>query len=184
MESIVHNSNIHNTSTYGTKSKGRYQATAADVLSGRADIAFNSRFLINYGTNDIESMTPILGDKVCVVMPASKKTSEWKVILNCFDIYFWVTFIVVTSASSIIFSVFKYFQEIQERRVLHDSLLYRDFKNVIVEEKIRVKGLIVATWQVMVGMNASLPFGTIEQLLIGSCLLANIIIGGSFEECL
>lgn len=166
-------------SSYGFNWKGEFRGAIGDILYGRADVAFNSRFLINYGTTDIEYMVPILGEKFCVIIPASKRP-QWKAIMNCFDIYFWVTFIVITSASSIIFAVIKYFQEIQERRVLHDSLLYQEFKNMVVEEKIKVKGIIVATWQVMFGMNASLPFGTIERLLIGSCLLANVIIGGSF----
>lgn len=42
--------------------QGNYNNSIDDVLSGRADIAFNSRFLLNYGANDAEYMVPILGN--------------------------------------------------------------------------------------------------------------------------
>lgn len=168
-------------STYGFKTNGQFTGTIADVLYGRADIAFNSRFLIHYGTDDIEYLVPILGDKMCVIMPATKKRPQWKAIFKCFDVYFWFTFFLITAVSSIIFCVLKYFQEKQQRRVIRDSLFYKDYKNVVIEEKITVKSIFYATWQVMIGMNAILPIGTVERLLIGSCLVANIIISGSFE---
>lgn len=59
--------------TYGIKRDRQIGGSTGDVLYGRADIAFNSRFLMNYGrnvTNNIEFMVPILGDKVCVIMPS------------------------------------------------------------------------------------------------------------------
>lgn len=167
--------------TYGIKRNRQIGGSTGDVLYGRADIAFNSRFLMNYGTNDIEFMVPILGDKVCVIMPSFRKAPQWKAIFNCFDLYFWATFFVITAGSSIVFSMLKYFLEKQERKILRDSFLYKDFKNVVVEDKINVKNICIATWKVMIGMNAILPSGSVERLLIGSCLLANIIISGSFE---
>lgn len=114
-------------------------------------------------------------------MPSFRKPPQWKAIFNCFDIYFWATFFVITAGSSIVFAVVKYFLEKQERHILRDSFLYKDYKNVVVEDKINVKDICIATWKVMIGMNAILPSGSIERLLIGSCLLANIIISGSFE---
>lgn len=167
--------------TYGFMQKGEYYGTIADIVYGRADLAFNSRFLINYGTTDVDFFMPILGDKVCVVKPASNQTPRWKAIFNCFDIYFWCAFFMITTLSSVIFSVLKYLNEKHERRIIHDSLLYKDFKNYVVETKICVTDIFFCTWEVMVGMNSILPNTTIERLLIGSCLLANIIIGGSFE---
>lgn len=170
--------------TYGFEQNGQYTGTLGDVIYGRADFAFNSRFLINYGTTHIEYMSPISGDKVCVIKPATKQTPQWKAIFNCFDIYFWYAFLLITAVSSIIFPMLKYYQEKQERRRIHDSMLYRDYKNIVVEQKFCVKNSIFfSTWQVMIGMNSMLPFTTVERLLIGSCMLANIIIGGSFEVC-
>lgn len=166
---------------YGFKLNGEYYGALGDVVYGRADIAFNSRFLINYATNDIEFMSPILGDKVCIVMHASKDAANWKAIFKVFDIYFWAAFFMITAIASVIFATFKYYHEKHERRVLRQSLLYRDFKNFVVEEEIEVSGIAYATWQTMIGINAVLPFGTIERVLIGSCLVANIIIGGAFE---
>lgn len=168
-------------STYGFKINGQFTGSIADILYGRADIAFNSRFLINYDTHDIEYMVPILGDKVCVIMPSSSKRPQWKAIFMCFDVYFWFTFFLITAASSVIFSILKFYQDKQERSKIRDSLLYKEYKNIVVEDKITVKNIFYATWRVMIGMNAVLPIGTVERILIGSCLVANIIISGSFE---
>ncbi|XP_055326068.1 uncharacterized protein LOC129579908 [Sitodiplosis mosellana] len=170
--------------TYGYKVGGEFTGALGDILYGRADVAFNGRFLINYGTTDIEYMSPTHGDESCVVMPAARKPPQWKTFFKCFDVYFWSIFFVITSGSSIIFPILKHHQEKLERRVLRESLLYRDFKSFVVEEEIRVKDIIFVTWQVMIGMNAALPLQTIERLLIGVCLLANIIIGGSFASSL
>lgn len=171
----------HDNRTFGFEVDGEYKGSFGDVVDLRADISFNGRFLMTYETEDIELMVPILSDKVCVVAPSFKRKPQWKAIFNCFDVYFWITFFAITAFSSIVFALLKYHQEKQERRILHDTLLYRDFKNLVVEDDIKVKDIVYATWQVMIGMNAVMPFGTIERLLIGSCLLANIIIGGSFE---
>lgn len=167
--------------TYGIKKNGAFGGSTGDVLYGRADIAFNSRFLMNYGTNDIEFMVPILGDKVCVIMPSFRRTPQWKAIFNCFDRQFWATFFLITAGSSVVFSVLKYFLEKQDLQVMRDSFLYKDYKPVVVEDKIKVKNICVATWKVMIGMNAIMPSRSVERLLIGSCLVANIIISGSFE---
>lgn len=167
--------------TYGIKKNGQFGGSTGDVLYHRADIAFNSRFLMNYGTNDIEFMVPILGDKVCVIMPSFRRTPQWKAIFNCFDRKFWITFFLITFGSSIVFSTLKYFLEKQERQIVRDSFLYKEYKHVVVEDKINVKDICIATWKVMIGMTAILPSRSVERLLIGSCLLANIIISGSFE---
>ncbi|XP_031622960.1 uncharacterized protein LOC116340548 [Contarinia nasturtii] len=170
--------------TYGFMRRGQYYGTIADLVYGRADLAFNSRFILNYGTTDVEFVVPILDDMFCVVKPAMNQTPRWKTIFSCFDIYFWFAFFMITTLSSVIFPVLKYYNEKQEQRVLHDSFLYQDFKNFVVEKKIYVWDIFVCTWEVMVGMNSILPITTVERLLIGSCLLANIIIGGSFEGSL
>lgn len=166
--------------TYGFKRHGEYTGTLGDVIYGRADIAFNSRFLINYDTSDIEFMVPILGDKVCVIT-ASSQTPKWKAIFNCFDISFWIAFFAITAIVSVIFPILKYCQEKHERRIIRSTFLYQDYKHLVIEEKICVKEIFFDTWKVMIGMNIIMPFRTVERLLIGSCLLANIIISGSFE---
>lgn len=167
--------------TYGFKRGSKFTGAIGDVMEGRADMAFNSRFLIIYGAYNTHSMVPILADYVCVVIPAAEKTPQWKAIFRCFDAYFWFTFIFITSISGAILSFLKFYHEKQKRRVLHDSYLYKDYKNLIGEEKrIEVENKIWTIVNVMAGVVTNLPIETIERLLIGSCLLAHIIIGGSF----
>lgn len=168
---------------YGYKIDGtnNYTGTLGDLLYDRADIAFNLRFLVSYDTDDIEYMVPILGDKVCVIAPAAEKIPQWKAIFQCFDIYFWCIFVIITSFTSVVYSVLKFYQEKQEMRMIRDSFLYKDFKNMVVEEKIVMKSIFPIIWRVMLGVTSKLPSGTVERILIGSCLVANIIIAGSFD---
>lgn len=166
---------------YGFKRGSKFTGAIGDVVDGRADIAFNARFIIKYGANNTHSMIPILGDKVCVIVPAADKRPQWMAIFRCFDGYFWFAFFSITSISGVIFAFLKFYLEKQKRRIIHESFLYKDYKHFVVEEEINVwKDTFWTTVHVMIGVVTNLPFGTIERLLIGSCLLAHIIIGGSF----
>lgn len=165
--------------TYGFEINNTFTGTLGDIVYNRADIAFNSRFYMHYGTDEIRSVSPIIGDKVCVIMPAAKRTPQWQAIFKCFDIYFWFSFLFITMFTSVIYTLVKFYQERQEMRILRDSMLYRDYKNFFVEEEISVKYVFTVIWKVIFGMNVELPLRTVERLLISSCLLANIVIAGA-----
>lgn len=173
---------IETSDDYGFKLKnGTFTATIADVLYGHADVAFNGRFLQKYGSPDIEFLLPILGDKVCVIAPAAEKIPQWKAIFRCFDAYCWFSFALITLLSSVCFLLLKMWQDKQQMDIIRESLFYKDFKHLVVEEKCKFHGVFLATWKVMMGMTVSMPYCSVERLLIGSCLLANLIISGTFE---
>lgn len=168
--------------TWGQKlENGSFTGTIADVLSGRADVAFNGRFLQKYGSRDIEFMLPILADKLCIIAPAAERIPQWKAIFRCFDGYCWFSLALITLITSICFLYLKIWQEKQKMKIVRQSMLYRDFKHLVVEEKESFHGVVFTTWKVMVGMTANMPFCSMERLVIGSCLLANLIISGVFE---
>lgn len=171
--------------TYGYRlNNGTFTGTISDVLYGRADAAFNGRFLLEYGSPEIEFMLPILGDKVCIIAPAAEKIPQWKAIFKCFDISFWYSFLLITLILSICFCLLKFWQEKQEMMALRKTVLYTDFKCYVVEEKSNVSEVFYTTWKVMMGITAIMPNGSMERLLIGACLLANLIISGTFESYL
>lgn len=168
--------------TYGHKKKtGTFTGTIADILYGDADAAFNGRFFLEYGTRKIEFLLPVLGDKVCIIAPGAEKIPQWIAIFKCFDVYFWCTFAIITLLSSLCFFVLKVWQEKHEMAIIRQSLLYQEFKQHVVEDEGNFKDIFFITWKVMVGITANMPFGSMERLFIGSCLLANLIISGTFE---
>lgn len=172
--------------TYGFKENDTFTGTLGDIIYRRAEIAFNSRFLISYESMDIRFMVPIICDQVCVIVPAGRTTPKWQAIIKCFDSYFWFTSILIILFTSIIYTLVKFYHEKHEMELMRDTIFYKDFRNVIVEDKITIKHHVHHTliWCVMFGRVTILPQLTIERLIIGSCMIANIIIAGSLQSSL
>lgn len=170
--------------TYGFKENGTFTGTLRDIVEKRAEIAFNSRFLVSYDTMDIRFMVPILADQVCVIIPAAERTPKWQAIIRCFDRSFWITAIIITLFTSIIHTLVKFYHEKFEMDMIRDTFFYKDFKNLIVDDEITVKNVHTLVWSVMFGRTTILPRQTIERLIIGSCMIANVIIAGSLESSL
>lgn len=168
--------------TYGDEaSNGSFTGTLGDILYGDADAAFNSRFLLNYDSLDIEYLMPTLGDKVCVVAPAARRIPQWKSIFKCFDFYFWLAFVCVTFTASASYVMLEYFLQRWQRALLRETMFYRDFKKYVVEESYNMEKMHMEVMKVLIGMTTQMPVRMMERLIIGSCLLANVIISGSFE---
>lgn len=171
--------------TYGEEGpNGSFTGSLGDILYGDADVAFNSRFLLSYDGsyyNNIEYLLPTLGDKVCVVAPAALRIPQWKSVFTCFDFYFWLAFITVTVVTSASYVALDYFLDRRQRNRIRQTIFYREFKNYVVEEKFNVGKMHTVVMKVMIGMNACMPTRLSKRLVIGTCLMANIIISGSFE---
>lgn len=170
--------------TYGFKENGTFTGTLRDIIEKRTEIAFNSRFLISYETMDIRFMVPILCDQLCVIIPAAKRTPKWQAIIRCFDRSFWILSIIITLFTSIIYTLVKFYHEKYEMDVIRDTFFYKDFKHFIVEDEITIRSVHTLVWSVMFGRTTLLPRKTIERLIIGSCMIANVIIAGSLESSL
>lgn len=69
-----------------------------DVLYGKAYASFNARFIRDYGTDDIEFMTPVYFDKFCIIAPKASKIPEWMAIFKCFNVYVWCMIVVINTA--------------------------------------------------------------------------------------
>lgn len=168
--------------TYGHKlNNGTFIGSLGDVLYGYADAAFNGRFLLLYGTTDIEYMLPVLGDQVCVVAPAAEKVPQWKEIFLCFDLSVWISLIIITLVTSLVFIFVKLWQDKHQMNIIRESMFYSDYKRLVVEEKSKYYLMFWTTWKVMLGVSTQMPNLNFERFLIGSCLLANVIVIGSFE---
>lgn len=174
--------NPHTNDTYGDEaSNGTFTGTLGDILYGDADVAFNSRFLLNYGSLNIEYLLPTLGDKVCVVAPAALRIPQWKSVFRCFDFSFWLAFVTVTVVTSASYVTLDIFLNRWQRDRIRATIFYREFKNYVVEEKCAMQKLHLVVMKVIIGMNTYMPTRMSMRLIIGTCLMANIIISGSFE---
>ena len=78
-----------------------------DVVSGKTNISFNSRFIKYYGTDDIEFSVPITTDKMCFLIPKAKLIPKWKSMLMCFGPITWCTLLLSYIASSACFCLFQ-----------------------------------------------------------------------------
>lgn len=170
--------------TYGYKENGKFTGTLGDIIEKRSEIAANSRFVISYDTMDIRFMIPIVCDQLCVIIPAAETIPKWQAIIRCFDSSFWFASISITCLTSMIYTVVKFYHEKYEMRMLRESVFYKDFKNVIEEHEITIKNVHTLVWSVMFGRITMLPKRTIERLIIGACMIANVIIAGSLESSL
>lgn len=170
--------------TYGFKENGRFTGTLGDIIEKRTEIAGNSRFLISYETMDIRFMVPIMCDQICVIIPSAETMPKWQALIRCFDSSFWLISIFITFLTSIIYTMVKFYHEKYEMHMIRDTVFYKDFKNVINEEEITMKNVHTLVWSVMFGRITILPQRSIERLIIGSCMIANIIIAGSLESSL
>lgn len=171
--------------TYGFKENGTFTGTLRDIVEKRAEIAPNARFLVSYETMDIRFMVPILCDQVCVIIPAAKHTPKWQAIIRCFDRSFWITSFAITLITSLIYTMVKFYHEKCEMHRRRQTFFYKDFKNLIVEDDITIANVHThMVWSVMFGRTTILPRRTIERLIIGSCMIANVIIAGSLESSL
>lgn len=172
----------NSTDTYGHRTAdGVFTGTLGDILYGRADAAFNSRFLIEYSSTDIEYLLPTLGDKVCVVAPAAQKIPQWRSIFRYFDAYFWLAFLVAGAVATATHVWFNRYEVMRQRKRLRRSVFYAEFKRFAVEKRFSVRKIYMTVVKAIIGMSTSLPFVSRERLVIGACLLANRIISGHFE---
>lgn len=168
--------------TYGYKLKnGSFSGAIGDILNGDADAAMNGRFFFNYYSPEIEFLTPTYGDKVCVIAPSAEKIPQWKTIFMCFRIYVWYAYIAITIFATAVFILLKFYEYKRQRNIIRQTYLYSEFKYHVVEHQFSCKRFILTVWKVMLGYAERMPLKTVERILIGSCLLANIILSGCFE---
>lgn len=189
--------------TYGSVlPNNTFTGTLGDVLYGKAEASFNARFLLDYGTAQIEFMFPVLGDKMCVIAPAAQKIPQWTAIFKCFSVNVWISFAAVTCLCGGFWFLLKncQFQENQREIVRPFNEKSRtsfderhhpseaESKQVdecehgaFVRYLLKIHEVFVPIWMVMLGATTIMPERTMERLFISSCLLAHVIFLGTFE---
>ncbi|RZC42668.1 hypothetical protein BDFB_014653, partial [Asbolus verrucosus] len=68
---------------------GTITGSLGDVVNRKVMFSGNGRFLMDYGTTEIEFTVPYDGDRFCLITPKALKVPRWKTLSNCFTIWSW-----------------------------------------------------------------------------------------------
>lgn len=147
-----------------------------DVLYRRADANLNGRFIIDYGSKEIEFIHPVFSDQFCVIAPSALPIPGWKAIFRCYSIGVW---------SGILATVFLctgYWHFLKKWEIKMD--LHENARTVSNLKHFKLN--IIFTDMIMLITGGALqykPLRAMERIFIGSCLIFNIIIAGTFQVC-
>jgi hypothetical protein len=143
---------------------GSIVGSLADVVYGRTEISFNSRFIMWYGTQNIHFSIPVTSDKLCIIAPKAKRIPKWKSMLICYKPEVWLSLFLVYFACVVCF----YF--LKKSRLQSKSV-----------------GCLPAfeTFQVFVLSPVRRPPRVLtQQLLFTSCLLFSLVMMNTFQGLL
>lgn len=164
-----------------------------DILYGRADISFNGRFIQEYDSTEIEFMFSTNADKMCVIAPAAERVPQWMAIFKCYNVYVWILLPVVTSICGGFWFLLKYWNY-KKRQCYYNGNSVEDVNDGDNDtdhyndggrhdENVNVCRVLGHIWMIMLGATTTMPMQTMERLFVGSCLLTNLIIIGTFQVC-
>lgn len=143
-----------------------------DVLYRRADANLNGRFIIDYGSKEIEFLHPVFSDQFCVIAPSALQIPGWKAIFRCYSVGVWSGILATVFACSCFWHFLKkletkfFFQKLSSNKHLKLNNRFTDMVMLITGGPIQSK-----------------LFRSMERIFIGSCLIFNIIIAGTFQVC-
>lgn len=149
-----------------------FKGAIGDILDDRADVAFNSRFIIDYDTKHIDFIYPVFSDKFCIIVPSALRIPGWKAIFRCFHYSVWILILV----ADLLCALFWYFLK---RTTMIKTLMLRSRSNLY-----RSPSVTNVTLDMLLLMTSSpivMPNHIKERMFIGSCLIANIVIVGTFQ---
>jgi hypothetical protein len=72
---------------YMFENNGTFTGSLGDILYERVEISLNSRFVKEYGTNDIEFTLSVGFDKLCILVPKAKRLPKWLAFFRVFSIH-------------------------------------------------------------------------------------------------
>lgn len=143
---------------------GSILGSLADVVYGRTEISFNSRFIMWYGTHNIDFSIPVTSDKLCIIAPKAKRIPKWKNMLMCYKPEVWLSLFLVYCACVVCFYFLKK-SHLQNKSI--GCLPAFETFQVFVLSPVRHPPRILK-----------------QQLLFTSCLLFSLIMMNTFQGLL
>lgn len=129
----------------------------------------------DYDTKELEFLFPVGFDKLCVIVPKALQIPQWILVFQCFSPNVWISFCVAYMACG---SVWYFMKKINQ---LMFSLY--NFRKQDKSKKMKsFAEIIIEMWLIMFSAPSHMmPTEISERLFLGACLLANLIISGTFQ---
>lgn len=115
-------------------------------------------------------MFSVSADKMCVIAPAAERIPQWMAIFKCFHVYVWILLPILTCLLGGFWFILKFW-----------AYQKRTFTGLT--EKASFYDILVQIFMIMLGASTTLPMRSMERYFVGSCLMANVIIIGTFQVC-
>lgn len=153
---------------YGFIFRNNRTSTGAlgDILDDRADLSLNSRFVKEYGTNDIEFTIPVGFDSLCIIVPKAKQLPKWLALFRVFHLHVQFSLVCVYVVCSIIIYILQ--------------ILYSQFKSDCKNASLSAIFIEMLTPFLSLSL-ARMPSSCSEKVLVISCLVFGMIIASSFQ---
>ena len=153
--------------TFGAYENGTASGTLGIVIRGEADIALNGRFLIDYGTSEIDFTSPYLTDRLCIMAPRSKRVPRYIAMFRCFDYPTWILLLLGYMVGSFVWSLLD--------QIFEDRNHFRCASTASRD----------VYFMMLAGQVSKLsPRTHSARILIASCLLFNVVFMGAFQGLL
>lgn len=130
----------------------------------------NSRFIVDYDTNEIDFLYPVFSDKYCVIAPGALKVPQWIAIFHIFDINVWIIILVVDIICALIWYYLIYISGRIKRELKLNNRQHGRFADITM-----------STFNIMTAYPTRMPIESLERLFVASCLMSNLIIVGTFQ---
>ncbi|PNF40250.1 hypothetical protein B7P43_G06519 [Cryptotermes secundus] len=148
------------------ENNGTSTGTLGDILDDRADLSLNSRFVKEYGTNDIEFTIPVGFDSLCIIVPKAKQLPKWLALFRVFDLHVQFSLVCVYVVCSIIIYILQ--------------ILYSHFKSDYKTASLSAIFIEMLTPFLSLSL-ARMPSSRSEKVLVILCLVFGMIIASSFQ---
>lgn len=149
------------------------------MLYRRADVNFNGRFVIDYGTTEIEFLLPVFADRFCIIAPSALPIPGWMAIFRCYSVEVWCLII----GTLLIGTGWWYLMKRCEQSFLlhvHGNTKSKRLLNNCE----RVELSKIFTQMIILFSGGPIPMRPrrdLDRLFVGSCLVFSIIIVGTFQ---
>ncbi|RZC35198.1 hypothetical protein BDFB_012556 [Asbolus verrucosus] len=134
---------------------GTITGSLGDVVNRKVLFSGNGRFLMDYGTTEIEFTVPFDADRFCLVTPKAPEVPRWKTLFNCFKIWSWFFIFVVY----VVCVIFWYFLGQTEN----------------------ITRVVYEIFSFLVGIPSKIVPSISQLLFLTSCLMFNITIVGIIQ---
>jgi hypothetical protein len=151
---------------YFFEDNGTFTGTLGDILHDRADLSLNSRFVKDYGTNNIEFTIPVGFDSLCLIVPKARQLPKWLALFRVFHLHVQFSIVCVYVVCSIIFYILQ--------------ILYSHFKSDCKEASLTA--ILIETLPPFLSLSmVRMPSSQSGKVLMISCLIFGMIIASAFQ---